>query len=124
MQSWRKHDAVRRRLISAREKKGLGVNELARAIGVRSSTISRIESGQRNPSVHVMNAWLKACDYTAEAVGESPRAADLAAAVDGADHEAVDAAIHLLRVWSRTRPSWRRMLADDLREFESKDDSG
>ena len=115
-------DAVRRRLIAAREKKEFGVNELARALSVRPSTISRVERGERNPSVSLMNRWLVACDYTAEAVhvGDSPRAADLAAAVDGADHEAVSAAIRLLRVWERMSPKERDMLIDDIRAHEGK----
>lgn len=42
------------RLRSARERKGVTLTDLARATGISTSTLSRLESGQRKPSLELL----------------------------------------------------------------------
>lgn len=53
--------AVVRRLIAAQEAANLSNGALARAMGISPSTVSRYKSGEAEPSLHVAEAWARAC---------------------------------------------------------------
>jgi mannose-6-phosphate isomerase-like protein (cupin superfamily)/DNA-binding XRE family transcriptional regulator len=56
--------AVGRRLRTERERKGIGVRELSRRIGVSASLISQVELGKATPSVGTLYAFVQELDMT------------------------------------------------------------
>ena len=50
------HDDLGHRLRAARERKNIGLRELARRLGVSASLISQIETGKSEPSINTLFA--------------------------------------------------------------------
>ncbi|OXM51860.1 helix-turn-helix domain-containing protein [Amycolatopsis alba] len=61
------------RLRRAREKKGTTLMELSRATGISTSTLSRLESGQRKPSLELVLPVIAALGLRVDEVVSSPR---------------------------------------------------
>ncbi|MBF6436542.1 helix-turn-helix domain-containing protein [Nocardia cyriacigeorgica] len=64
------------RLRRAREKKGVSLAELARATGISTSTLSRLESAQRKPSLELLLPITAALGVPLDEIVASPRIAD------------------------------------------------
>ncbi|RSN66016.1 XRE family transcriptional regulator [Amycolatopsis sp. WAC 04182] len=69
------------RLRRAREKKGTTLMELSRATGISTSTLSRLESGQRKPSLELLLPVIAALGLRVDEIVASPRV--LEAPADG-----------------------------------------
>ncbi|MFC9252365.1 helix-turn-helix domain-containing protein [Amycolatopsis thailandensis] len=61
------------RLRRAREKKGTTLVELSRATGISTSTLSRLESGQRKPSLELVLPVIAALGLRVDEIVSSPR---------------------------------------------------
>ncbi len=66
-------ELVAPRLRRAREKKGKTLVELSRATGISTSTLSRLESGQRRPSLELLLPVIAALGLRVDEVVSSPR---------------------------------------------------
>lgn len=64
------------RLRRARERRGLTLAELARATGVSTSTLSRLESGQRKPSLELLLPIIATLGVHLDEVVSAPRILD------------------------------------------------
>ncbi|MBB3663804.1 MULTISPECIES: helix-turn-helix domain-containing protein [Prauserella salsuginis group] len=64
------------RLRDAREKKDLSLAGLARATGISTSTLSRLESGQRKPSLELLLPITAALGVPLDEIVAAPRIAD------------------------------------------------
>ncbi|WP_181770450.1 helix-turn-helix domain-containing protein [Amycolatopsis pittospori] len=64
------------RLRRAREKKGTTLVELGRATGISTSTLSRLESGQRKPSLELLLPVIAALGLRVDEIVPSPRVLD------------------------------------------------
>ncbi|MBF6411776.1 helix-turn-helix domain-containing protein [Nocardia cyriacigeorgica] len=64
------------RLRRAREKKGVSLAELARATGISTSTLSRLESAQRKPSLELLLPITAALGVPLDEIVASPRIVD------------------------------------------------
>ncbi|WP_280471451.1 helix-turn-helix domain-containing protein [Nocardia cyriacigeorgica] len=64
------------RLRRAREKKGVSLAGLARATGISTSTLSRLESAQRKPSLELLLPITAALGIPLDEIVASPRIAD------------------------------------------------
>ncbi|MFG3255744.1 helix-turn-helix domain-containing protein [Streptomyces sp. NPDC048172] len=64
------------RLRRAREKKDLSLAELARATGISTSTLSRLESGQRKPSLELLLPVTAALGIPLDEIVAAPRVLD------------------------------------------------
>jgi transcriptional regulator with XRE-family HTH domain len=64
------------RLRRAREKKGLSLADLARATGISTSTLSRLESAQRKPSLELLLPITTALGIPLHEIVISPRLVD------------------------------------------------
>ena len=64
------------RLRAARQKKDLTLEELAEATGISKSTLSRLESGQRKPSLELLLPVVAALSVPLDDIVTSPRIAD------------------------------------------------
>jgi transcriptional regulator with XRE-family HTH domain len=64
------------RLRAARQKKDLTLEELAEATGISKSTLSRLESGQRKPSLELLLPVVAALSVPLGDIVTSPRIAD------------------------------------------------
>ncbi|MFJ8910880.1 helix-turn-helix domain-containing protein [Amycolatopsis sp. NPDC102389] len=61
------------RLRHAREKKGTTLVELSRATGISTSTLSRLESGQRKPSLELLLPVIASLGLRVDEIVASPR---------------------------------------------------
>lgn len=64
------------RLRKAREKKGVSLAELARTTGISTSTLSRLESGQRKPSLELLLPITAALGIPFDEIVSAPRIVD------------------------------------------------
>ncbi len=64
------------RLRRAREKKGFSLADLARATGLSTSTLSRLESGQRKPSLELLLPVTVALGIALDEIVAAPRIVD------------------------------------------------
>lgn len=64
------------RLRRAREKKGVSLADLARATGISTSTLSRLESAQRKPSLELLLPIIAALGIPLEEIVAAPRILD------------------------------------------------
>jgi transcriptional regulator with XRE-family HTH domain len=64
------------RLRRAREKKGLSLAELARATGISVSTLSRLESAQRKPSLELLLPIIATLGISLDEIVAAPRILD------------------------------------------------
>jgi transcriptional regulator with XRE-family HTH domain len=64
------------RLRQARQKKDLTLDELAKATGISKSTLSRLESGQRKPSLELLLPVVAALALPLDEIVTSPRIED------------------------------------------------
>ncbi|SDS34232.1 helix-turn-helix domain-containing protein [Jiangella sp. DSM 45060] len=64
------------RLRSAREKKGISLADLARATGISTSTLSRLESAQRKPSLELLLPITAALGIPLDEIVAAPRILD------------------------------------------------
>lgn len=64
------------RVRQARHKKGTTLDELARATGISKSTLSRLESGQRKPSLELLLPIVAALAIPLDDIVTSPRVED------------------------------------------------
>src|ERR1043165_5392262 len=64
------------RLRRAREKKGISLAGLARATGISTSTLSRLESGQRKPSLELLLPVTTALGVPLDEIVAAPRIVD------------------------------------------------
>ncbi|WP_063039034.1 helix-turn-helix domain-containing protein [Nocardia grenadensis] len=64
------------RLRSAREKKGISLAGLARTTGISTSTLSRLESGQRKPSLELLLPITAALGIPLDEIVAAPRILD------------------------------------------------
>ncbi|HEY4267400.1 MAG TPA: XRE family transcriptional regulator [Galbitalea sp.] len=64
------------RLRHARQKKDVTLDALARATGISKSTLSRLESGQRKPSLELLLPIVAALSVPLDEIVSSPRIAD------------------------------------------------
>jgi transcriptional regulator with XRE-family HTH domain len=64
------------RLRHARQKKDVTLEALARATGISKSTLSRLESGQRKPSLELLLPIVAALSVPLDDIVSSPRIAD------------------------------------------------
>jgi transcriptional regulator with XRE-family HTH domain len=64
------------RLRHARQKKDVTLEALARATGISKSTLSRLESGQRKPSLELLLPIVAALSVPLDEIVSSPRIAD------------------------------------------------
>lgn len=64
------------RLRQARQKKDLTLDELAKATGISKSTLSRLESGQRKPSLELLLPIVAALAISLDDIVTSPRVQD------------------------------------------------
>lgn len=64
------------RLRRAREKKGLSLSALARTTGISTSTLSRLESGQRKPSLELLLPITAALGIPLDEIVAAPRILD------------------------------------------------
>ncbi|SDM29639.1 helix-turn-helix domain-containing protein [Allokutzneria albata] len=81
-------DQIAPRLRRAREKKGVTLAELHRSTGISTSTLSRLESGQRRPSLELLLPITAALGLPLDEIVSSPRVVDprvpqVSARVDG-----------------------------------------
>ncbi|MCL6442633.1 MAG: helix-turn-helix domain-containing protein [Alicyclobacillus sp.] len=80
MNEWVDAEALGRKLRAERERKGFGLRELARRIGVSGSLISQIESGKTKPSVSTLYAMVTELGISVESLfSEDGQAEDRAA---------------------------------------------
>ncbi|RSM62401.1 XRE family transcriptional regulator [Amycolatopsis sp. WAC 01376] len=66
-------ESIAPRLRRAREKKGTTLMELSRATGISTSTLSRLESGQRKPSLELLLPVIAALGLRVDEIVSSPR---------------------------------------------------
>ncbi|WP_037305611.1 helix-turn-helix domain-containing protein [Amycolatopsis orientalis] len=71
------------RLRRAREKKGTTLVELSRATGISTSTLSRLESGQRKPSLELVLPVIAALGLRVDEIVSSPRVLEPPVPPDG-----------------------------------------
>ncbi|ALG13714.1 helix-turn-helix domain-containing protein [Kibdelosporangium phytohabitans] len=64
------------RLRRAREKKGVSLADLARVTGISTSTLSRLESGQRKPSLELLLPVTAALGVPLDEIVSAPRIVD------------------------------------------------
>lgn len=64
------------RLRDAREKKNLSLADLGRATGISTSTLSRLESGQRKPSLELLLPITAALGVPLDEIAAAPRILD------------------------------------------------
>lgn len=64
------------RLRRAREKKGTTLVELSRTTGISTSTLSRLESGQRKPSLELLLPVIAALGLRVDEIVSAPRVLD------------------------------------------------
>ncbi|MEV6427622.1 XRE family transcriptional regulator [Nocardia sp. NPDC051463] len=64
------------RLRRAREKKGVSLSDLARATGISTSTLSRLESAQRKPSLELLLPITAALGIPLDEIATAPRILD------------------------------------------------
>ncbi|WP_410655345.1 helix-turn-helix domain-containing protein [Amycolatopsis sp. lyj-112] len=64
------------RLRRAREKKGTTLAELSRTTGISTSTLSRLESGQRKPSLELLLPVIAALGLRVDEIVSAPRVLD------------------------------------------------
>lgn len=64
------------RLRRAREKKGVSLADLARATGISTSTLSRLESAQRKPSLELLVPVIAALGISLDEIVSAPRILD------------------------------------------------
>lgn len=64
------------RLRQARDKKGISLAELARSTGISTSTLSRLESGQRKPSLELLLPIIAALGIPLDEIVVAPRIVD------------------------------------------------
>ncbi|WP_280264142.1 helix-turn-helix domain-containing protein [Nocardia wallacei] len=64
------------RLRRAREKKGVSLAEITRATGISTSTLSRLESGQRKPSLELLLPITAALGIPLDEIVAAPRIVD------------------------------------------------
>ncbi|GAB2930386.1 MULTISPECIES: XRE family transcriptional regulator [unclassified Streptomyces] len=64
------------RLRSARDKKGVSLADLARATGISTSTLSRLESAQRKPSLELLLPVVAALGIPLDEIVAAPRIHD------------------------------------------------
>ncbi|WP_117210558.1 helix-turn-helix domain-containing protein [Allorhizocola rhizosphaerae] len=69
-------DQIAPRLRRAREKKGVTLAELSRATGISTSTLSRLESGQRRPSLELLLPVTAALGLGLDDIVSAPRVLD------------------------------------------------
>ncbi|MFI9812371.1 helix-turn-helix domain-containing protein [Saccharothrix variisporea] len=69
-------DQVAPRLRQARERKGVSLADLRRATGISTSTLSRLESGQRRPSLELLLPITAALDLRLDDIVSAPRIVD------------------------------------------------
>ncbi|WP_028479537.1 helix-turn-helix domain-containing protein [Nocardia sp. CNY236] len=69
-------EQVAPRLRRAREKKGLSLADLTRATGISTSTLSRLESGQRKPSLELLLPITAALGIPLDEIVAAPRIVD------------------------------------------------
>lgn len=69
-------DQIAPRLRSAREKKGLSLADLSRATGISTSTLSRLESAQRKPSLELLLPITAALGLRLDDIVVSPQIVD------------------------------------------------
>lgn len=67
---------IGRRLRQARQKKDLTLDQLAKATGISKSTLSRLESGQRKPSLELLLPIVAALAIALDEIVTSPRIED------------------------------------------------
>jgi transcriptional regulator with XRE-family HTH domain len=80
---------LRDRLRKLRLEAGLSQRALCRKIDVDESYISRLERGQRAPSVEVLRRWADACGVEVAVLDPAAGLADLVAALRPADVDRV-----------------------------------
>jgi transcriptional regulator with XRE-family HTH domain len=64
------------RLRRARQKKNLTLDEVSRATGISRSSLSRLESGQRKPSLELLLPVIAALSVTLDEIVRSPQTED------------------------------------------------
>ncbi|MGW4474352.1 helix-turn-helix domain-containing protein [Nonomuraea sp. NPDC004354] len=69
-------DQIAPRLRRAREKKGISLADLARATGISTSTLSRLESAQRKPSLELLLPITAALGIPLDEIVAAPRIID------------------------------------------------
>ncbi|MFE3447221.1 helix-turn-helix domain-containing protein [Nocardia sp. NPDC059180] len=69
-------DQISRRLRRVREKKGVSLAELARFTGISTSTLSRLECGQRKPSLELLLPITAALGVSLDEIVFAPRIVD------------------------------------------------
>ncbi|KQM59532.1 MULTISPECIES: helix-turn-helix domain-containing protein [unclassified Agreia] len=69
----RELEQVAPRLRRARQKKSMTLDELSRATGISRSTLSRLESGQRKPSLELLLPVVAALSVSLDEIVRSPR---------------------------------------------------
>lgn len=69
-------DQIAPRLRRAREKKGVTLAELSRTTGISTSTLSRLESGQRRPSLELLLPITAALGVRLDEIVSAPRILD------------------------------------------------
>lgn len=69
-------DQIAPRLRRAREKKAMSLSALARATGISTSTLSRLESGQRKPSLELLLPITMALGVALDEIVAAPRVVD------------------------------------------------
>lgn len=69
-------DRIAPRLRRARARKGVTLAELARATGISTSTLSRLESGQRKPSLELLLPITAALGVRLDDIVSAPRIVD------------------------------------------------
>lgn len=84
-------DAVSRRLRALRERRGLSIHGLARLSGLSAAHLSRIESGDRQPSIGALLALAEALEVSAGDLLEGPTGlgTPVQTAGDGFDQDGV-----------------------------------
>lgn len=110
------------RLREIREEADLSQLALAKAIGLKRSAISRIETGARQTTPDKLYAWFEACGYHLEAVrvGDSSRTRRLAEALAGVDNAGLDLAERFLRLWPQLDEVGRGLVEDDIGSYERR----
>ena len=69
----RLHDDLGHRLRTARERKNIGLRELARRLGVSASLISQIETGKSEPSINTLFAIVSELELSVNEIVFEPR---------------------------------------------------
>ncbi|KJC64833.1 transcriptional regulator, XRE family with cupin sensor [Agreia bicolorata] len=72
----RELEQVAPRLRRARQKKDMTLDELSRATGISRSTLSRLESGQRKPSLELLLPVIAALSVSLDEIVRSPKTED------------------------------------------------